>query len=101
MDALMPKSSSAEEQLVATIGAVSSNPGGGNAVISMPRALLQRLSVGPVGGLSERELEVVVLAARGLSNRRISEELHISDATVKRHLATSTRRWACTPGTTR
>ena len=86
IDALMPKSSSAEE-LVATIGAVSSNPGGGNAVISMPRALLQRLSVGPVGGLSERELEVVVLAARGLSNRRISEELHISDAAVKRHLA--------------
>jgi ATP/maltotriose-dependent transcriptional regulator MalT len=28
-----------------------------------------------------------VLAARGLSNRRISGELHISEATVKRHLA--------------
>ena len=27
------------------------------------------------------------LAARGLSNRRISEALHISEATVKRHLA--------------
>jgi ATP/maltotriose-dependent transcriptional regulator MalT len=37
--------------------------------------------------LSERELEVLVLAARGLSNRLIAEELHISEATVKRHLA--------------
>ncbi len=26
-------------------------------------------------------------AARGLSNRRIAEELHLSEATVKRHLA--------------
>ena len=86
IDALMHKSSPAEE-LVATIGAVSRNPGGGNTVISLPRGLLQRLSDGPSGGLSERELEVVVLAARGLSNRRIGEELHLSEATVKRHLA--------------
>jgi DNA-binding NarL/FixJ family response regulator len=28
-----------------------------------------------------------VLAARGLSNRLISEELHLAEATVKRHLA--------------
>ena len=86
IDAMMHKSSSAEE-LIATIGAVSSDPGGGNAVISMPRALLERLGDEPAGGLSERETEVVVLAARGLSNRRIGEELYISESTVKRHLA--------------
>ena len=86
IDAMMHKSSSAEE-LIATIGAVSSAPGGGNAVISVPRGLLQRLSDGPAGGLSERETEVLVLAARGISNRLIGEELHISEATVKRHLA--------------
>ncbi len=86
IDALMHKSSSAEE-LLATIGAVSRDPGGGNAVISIPRGLLQRLGDDPAGGLSERELEVLVLAARGLSNRLIAEELHISEATVKRHLA--------------
>ena len=86
IDALVHKSSSAEE-LVATLGAVSSDPSGGNAVISMPRGLLERLSEGPAGGLSERETEVVVLAARGLSNRLIAQELHISEATVKRHLA--------------
>jgi DNA-binding NarL/FixJ family response regulator len=87
IDALMHKSSSAEE-LIATVNAVSRDPGRGNAVISMPRDLLQRLEdEGPAGGLSERELEVLVLAARGLSNRLIGEELHISEATVKRHLA--------------
>jgi DNA-binding NarL/FixJ family response regulator len=86
IDALMHKSSSAEE-LLATIGAVSRNPDGGNAVISLPRGLLQRLGDDPAGGLSERELEVLVLAARGLSNRLIAEELHLSEATIKRHLA--------------
>lgn len=85
IDALMHKASSAEE-LVATVGPVARDPGGGNAVISLPRALLQRLGEGPEGGLTERETEVVVLAARGLSNRLIGEELHLAEATVKRHL---------------
>ena len=86
IDAYLHKSSSAEE-LLATLGAVTSSPDGGNAVISLPRALLERLGEEPVGALSERETEVVVLAARGLSNRLIGKELHISEATVKRHLA--------------
>ena len=43
IDAYLHKSSSTEE-LVATLGAVTRDPGGGNAVISMPRALLERLS---------------------------------------------------------
>lgn len=38
-------------------------------------------------GLSDREMEIVVLAARGLSNRQIAGELHVAEATVKRHLA--------------
>ncbi len=49
--------------------------------------MLERLGEEPVGALSERETEVVVLAARGLPNARIAEELGISEATVKRHLA--------------
>jgi len=37
-------------------------------------------------GLSERELEVVRLAASGLSNKRIARTLHVSDGTVKMHM---------------
>jgi DNA-binding NarL/FixJ family response regulator len=37
--------------------------------------------------LTERETEIVVLAARGLPNAQIAEELNLSEATVKRHLA--------------
>src|SRR5918998_3089984 len=50
IDAYLHKSSSAEE-LIATLGAVTSSPGGGNAVISMPRALLERLGDEPDGTL--------------------------------------------------
>ena len=37
--------------------------------------------------LTRRELEVLGLAAAGLSNRRIGSDLHISEDTVARHLA--------------
>src|SRR5262249_7859443 len=39
------------------------------------------------GPLSERELEVAALAARGMSNRVIADELFIAQATVARHIA--------------
>jgi DNA-binding NarL/FixJ family response regulator len=86
IDAYIHKSSSAEELLV-TIEALMRDPDGGDTVISMPRGALERLEEGPTGGLSERELEVLVLAARGLSNLQISRDLHLAEATVKRHLA--------------
>jgi DNA-binding NarL/FixJ family response regulator len=38
-------------------------------------------------GLSERELEVLLMVARGMSNHQIAIALHLSEATVKRHLA--------------
>ncbi len=37
--------------------------------------------------LSERELEILLLAARGLSNRQAATRLHLAEATIKRHLA--------------
>lgn len=36
--------------------------------------------------LTERETEVVILVARGLSNVQIAEKLYLSEATVKTHL---------------
>jgi DNA-binding NarL/FixJ family response regulator len=86
IDAILHKSSSAEE-LVATLGTLSCEPGGKNAVVSLPRDLFRSLGEDPAGGLSERETEVLVLAARGLPHRLIARELHISEATVKRHMA--------------
>ena len=38
-------------------------------------------------GLSDRELEVLVLVAGGATNRHIAEELHLSRHTVSRHLS--------------
>lgn len=39
------------------------------------------------GGLSARELDILLLVARGLSNRQVSRTLNLAEATVKRHLA--------------
>jgi ATP/maltotriose-dependent transcriptional regulator MalT len=36
--------------------------------------------------LSVREIEVLGAVARGLSNREVGRELHVSEATVKTHL---------------
>ena len=38
-------------------------------------------------GLSAREVEILVLVARGLSNKEIARALHISPVTAKNHVA--------------
>ena len=83
--AYLVKSSSAEH-LVAAVRAAVLDPKGENVVVGMPRSMLEGTGEGE-GVLSGRELEVLVLAARGLSNRGISRALHLSEATVKRHLS--------------
>lgn len=86
IDAYVHKSSSVEE-LLATVSTLSRDTEGDNVVVSMPRGSLERIEDGHENALSDRELEVLVLVARGFSNRQIARELHISEATAKRHLA--------------
>jgi two-component system NarL family response regulator len=52
---------------------------------SMARKADERQQV-PVPRLTERELEVLKLVARGLNNRDIAKELFISENTVKNHI---------------
>jgi DNA-binding CsgD family transcriptional regulator len=47
----------------------------------------QKTSEGPTYGLSEREIEVLSLAAHGLRNKQIAEKLFLSPHTIARHLA--------------
>ena len=82
----MHKTSSAEK-LLATIDSVSRWSDGQNVVISMPRDLLEQMDNKPAEDLSEWEREVLVLAARGLSNEQIARELHLATTTVRRHLS--------------
>ncbi len=86
IDAYIHKTSSADE-LIATVGSLGRDPSGKNVVVSMPRGSLEKIGEAPMGALSERETEVLVLVARGLSNQQVAVELGISVATVKRHLA--------------
>jgi DNA-binding NarL/FixJ family response regulator len=86
--AYLLKSSSAEH-LVAAVRAAVLDPRGDHVVVGMPRSMLEGTREGEESQLSARELEILLLAARGLSNRQISRRLSVAEATVKRHLANS------------
>lgn len=81
--AYMVKGASREE-MVATIHAAAR--GENSIILSVPHS---KPSSSPSvdGRLSRRQVEVLRLAARGMSNKQISLSLHISERTVKRHLA--------------
>ena len=86
ISAYLLKTSSAEHLIAAARAAVL-DPEGGDVVVGMPSAMLEGAEGGADGVLSARELEILLLASRGLSNGRIARSLHIAEATVKRHLA--------------
>jgi DNA-binding NarL/FixJ family response regulator len=82
------------EDLLAAIRVVAA----GDALISprITRRLIEEFahrpdptaaSLAPVGGLTERELEVLHLVAKGLSNAEIATELIMSPATAKTHVS--------------
>lgn len=61
--------------------------------LALARELWGRLRTARAGGraseehLSERELEVLLLVAEGLSNKQIAEHLYLSEGTVKVHVS--------------
>src|SRR5215207_6408987 len=77
---------SSSEHLVAAVRAAVLDPASENAVVGMPRSMLEGTEEGIESVLSARELEILLLAARGLSNHHIASSLHLAEATVKRHL---------------
>jgi DNA-binding NarL/FixJ family response regulator len=84
------KSASLEELVAAVRAAAvrgSSGAHGENFIVAVPRATLERGEERKGGEPSDRELEILLLVARGLSNRQIATSLSLSEATVKRHLA--------------
>jgi DNA-binding NarL/FixJ family response regulator len=57
-------------------------------VVLAPRvaARLVRRASAPRPALTDREIEIMTLVARGLSNRELAKHLFVSEATVKSHL---------------
>jgi DNA-binding NarL/FixJ family response regulator len=82
------------DQLVEAVRVVAS----GEAMLApaVARRLLERMAQDPASSaddgreirdlLSARELDVLLLVARGLSNAEISETLHLAETTVKSHV---------------
>src|ERR687894_1087134 len=75
------------EHLTGAIRAAVFDPKGENVVVGMPRQMVEEVEDGSGGVLTVREMEILVLVARGLSNHQVASSLRVSEATVKRHLA--------------
>ena len=91
--AYLLKTSSAEH-LVAAVRVAVLDPEGGNVVVGMPPAMLEESVEGAGGVLSAREMEILLLATRGLSNGHIASSLHVAEGPSSATWPTSTRRWA-------
>lgn len=81
--------SAGREELYAAIAAAARDEN--SVMVSVSRATANALSSGLTEGpsiLTARESDVLQALARGGTNRSIGCELHLAEATIKRHLAT-------------
>jgi DNA-binding NarL/FixJ family response regulator len=83
--AYIVKSASTEHLVVAVRAAILA-PMSKHVVVGMPLGMLEEADEGSGGVLSGRELEILLLASRGFSNRQIATRAHLAEGTVKRHL---------------
>jgi DNA-binding NarL/FixJ family response regulator len=79
--------SASVEHLIAAVHAAVFDPASRNVVVGMPPSMLEGTQEGVDSVLSARQLEILLLAARGLSNYQIASRIQIAEGTVKRHLA--------------
>lgn len=79
----MLKDSSGEELYAAVRAAAEGKPLLAPAIAGR---LMKKMREPAGESLSEREIEILRLVARGASNRQVARSLHISEATVKTHL---------------
>lgn len=80
--AYMTKAAAREELLSAIRTVYRDND---RVILSVTRDTLERLEGRARSVLSSRELEILALMARGMSNGQIASQLYISVGTVKRH----------------
>lgn len=73
--------------LTGAVRAAVFDPEGNQVVVGMPQLMIEEVEGGSGGVLTVREMEILLLVARGLSNGQIARSLSVSEATVKRHLA--------------
>jgi DNA-binding NarL/FixJ family response regulator len=85
-NAYVHKSASVEE-LFDTLRTATLGTSEGHVVVAMPQGALELSEDGMVSVPSKREMEILLLAARGMTNRQIASRLEIAEGTVKRHLA--------------
>ncbi|CAA9461747.1 MAG: hypothetical protein AVDCRST_MAG14-2554 [uncultured Rubrobacteraceae bacterium] len=90
-NALIHKSASVED-LFDALSTIALDGQGGHLIVAMPLGALELSEDvlekdGTRSVLSGRELEILLLAARGISNRQIASQLHLAVSTVKRHLS--------------
>jgi DNA-binding NarL/FixJ family response regulator len=85
-NAYIHKSASVEE-LFSAVQTATLDTSEGHVLVAMPQGALELSEDGKVRVPSRREMKILLLAARGMSNRQIASRLKIAEATVKRHLA--------------
>lgn len=78
--------SASSRHLIGAVRAAVFDPESENVAVGMPAVALEHSEEGSEGVLTARQLEILLLTARGLSNRQIASRLQVAEGTVKRHL---------------